>query len=132
MTIKEVSKRFGISPDTLRYYERIGLIPKVRRNRRGIRDYTEEDCKWIEFIKCMRDAGIEIEALLEYVTLFQQGDATIEDRKRILIEQRDKLLARIESMQKTLERLNAKIKAYETKIVPVENKLRKSEELISF
>lgn len=70
MTIKEVSKKFGISPDTLRYYERIGLIPKVRRNRRGIRDYIEEDGKWIEFIKCMRDTGIEIEALLEYVILF--------------------------------------------------------------
>lgn len=91
MTIAEVSKRFGLSPDTLRYYERIGLIPRVSRNESGIRNYTEEDCKWIEFIKCMRSAGVQVETLVEYVTLLQQGDKTIEARKQILIEQREKL-----------------------------------------
>jgi DNA-binding transcriptional MerR regulator len=80
MTIAEVSKKFGLSPDTLRYYERIGLIPRVNRNESGIRDYTEEDCKWIEFIKCMRSAGVQVETLVEYVTLLQQGDKTIEAR----------------------------------------------------
>ncbi|WP_422448556.1 MerR family transcriptional regulator [Thermoanaerobacterium sp. DL9XJH110] len=127
MTIAEVSKKYDISQDTLRYYERIGLIPRVNRNKSGIRDYTEEDCRWIEFIKCMRSAGVQIEALIEYVTLFQQGDATIEVRKQILIEQRGQLLARIEEMQKALEKLNFKIEEYETKIVPAENKLKRSE-----
>jgi len=61
MTITEVSKKYELSPDTLRYYERIGLLPSVNRNKGGIRDYTEEDCKWIEFIKCMRGAGLPIE-----------------------------------------------------------------------
>lgn len=106
MTIAEVSKKFGLSPDTLRYYERIGLIPRVNRNESGIRDYTEEDCKWIEFIKCMRSAGVQVETLVEYVTLLQQGDKTIEARKQILIEQREKLLSRIEEMERALERLN--------------------------
>lgn len=54
MTIAEVSKKFDISADTLRYYERIGLLPPVRRTSGGIRDYTQEDCNWVEFIKCMR------------------------------------------------------------------------------
>ncbi|MFO7153638.1 MAG: MerR family transcriptional regulator [Caldicoprobacter oshimai] len=125
MTITEVSKKFGLSPDTLRYYERIGLIPRVHRNESGIRDYTEEDCRWIEFIKCMRDAGVQIEALIEYVALFQQGDATVEARKQILIEQREQLIARIEEMQKALERLNYKIEQYETKVVPAQNKLKR-------
>jgi len=127
MTISEVSKRFGLSPDTLRYYERIGLIPRVHRNESGIRDYTEEDCRWIEFIKCMRSAGVQVEALIEYIALFQQGDATIEARKQILIEQREQLLTRMEEMQKALERLNVKIEEYETKVVPAENKLKRSE-----
>jgi transcriptional regulator, MerR family len=127
MTIGEVSEKFDISQDTLRYYERIGLIPRVNRNKGGIRDYTEEDCRWIEFIKCMRSAGVQVEALIEYVMLFQQGDATIEARKQILIEQREQLLARIEEMQKALERLNFKIEEYKTKIVPAENKLKRTE-----
>ncbi|MBP2655558.1 MAG: putative transcriptional regulator [Firmicutes bacterium] len=112
MTIAEVSGKLGISPDTLRYYERIGLIPCVNRNKNGIRDYTEEDCKWVEFIKCMRNAGLPIEVLIEYVSLFQQGDATIEVRKELLIEQRRRLLSRMEDMQKTLERLDYKIERY--------------------
>ncbi len=125
MTIAEVSKKFGLSPDTLRYYERIGLIPRVNRNESGIRDYTEEDCKWIEFIKCMRSAGVQVETLVEYVTLLQQGDKTIEARKQILIEQREKLLSRIEEMARALERLNFKIEQYETKLIPAENKLKR-------
>ena len=91
MMIAEVSKKFDLSKDTLRYYERIGLLPGVNRNS-GIRDYTEEDCNWVEFIKCMRSAGLPIEVLIEYVGLFQQGDTTIEARKELLIEQRKQLI----------------------------------------
>lgn len=113
MLIKEVSKTYGLSQDTLRYYERIGLIPPVPRNKSGIRDYDQESLNWIEFNKCMRGAGLPIEALIEYVTLFQQGDATVHARKDILCEQRDLLMGRIQEMQKTLERLNGKIERYE-------------------
>lgn len=81
MTIAEVSSQYGLSPDTLRYYERIGLIPPVRRTAGGIRDYSENDCMWVSFAKCMRGAGLQVEALIEYVSLFQKGDATIEARK---------------------------------------------------
>jgi DNA-binding transcriptional MerR regulator len=125
MTITEVSKKFDLSQDTLRYYERIGLIPRVNRNKSGIRDYTEEDCKWIEFIKCMRNAGLPIEALIEYVGLFQQGDATIEARKELLTEQRKQLIARMEDMQKTLEHLNYKIAVYEQVVVEKEKELKR-------
>lgn len=112
MKITEVSKKFNLSQDTLRYYERIGLIPPVNRNKSGIRDYTEEDCGWIEFIKCMRAAGLPIEVLIEYVDLFQKGDETIEARKEILIDQRNQLIKRIEDMNATLGRLEYKIEKY--------------------
>jgi len=128
MTIAEVSKRFDLSQDTLRYYERIGLIPSVNRNKSGIRDYTEEDCKWIEFIKCMRNAGLPIEVLIEYVTLFQQGDATIGARKVLLTEQRKQLVAKMEDIKKTLERLNYKIESYEKSVVEKEKELKRSED----
>lgn len=125
MTIAEVSEKYDISQDTLRYYERIGLIPRVSRNKSGIRDYTEEDCNWIEFIKCMRNAGLPIEVLIEYVALFQQGDETSEERKELLIEQRNQLVARMEEMKKTLERLDYKIEVYEQVMVKKEKKLKR-------
>lgn len=124
MTITEVSEKFDVSQDTLRYYERIGLIPRVNRNKSGIRDYTKEDCKWVEFIKCMRSAGLTIEVLIEYVGMFQQGDATIEARKELLAEQRKQLISRMEDMKKSLERLNYKIEQYENAVVPKEKELQ--------
>lgn len=81
MNIAQVAKQFGLTAATLRYYERVGLIPPVKRKDSGIRDYDEEDIKWIEFIKCMRNAGLSIEALIEYTTLFTEGDRTVEARK---------------------------------------------------
>jgi len=113
MTIAEASRKFDLTPDTLRYYERIGLIPPVPRTKSGIRDYDAESCGWIELMKCMRSAGVQIGALIEYVALFRQGDATIEQRKEILLEQRDQLTARMAEMQQSLDRLNEKIRRYE-------------------
>lgn len=126
MTIAEVSRKYDISPDTLRYYERIGLIPPVPRNKSGIRDYGEESCNWIELMKCMRQAGVQIEALIEYVALFQQGDSTIGARKALLIEQRNQLLHRMQAMQESLDRLNYKIQNYERSIVPAEQRLQRA------
>ena len=124
MTIAEVSKQYDISPDTLRYYERIGLNPPVPRSKNGIRNYDQNSCRWIELMKCMRKAGVQIDALIEYVTLFQQGDDTAEARKAILIEQREQLLKRMADMQASLERLNEKIERYEQVIIPAERKLK--------
>ena len=128
MMIAEVSEKYDLSADTLRYYERVGLIPRVHRNQSGIRDYTEEDFGWVEFIKCMRSAGLPIEVLIEYVALFRQGDATIEARKELLVEQRRQLIARMEEMQKTLKRLDHKIELYEQTVVTKEKRLTKPEE----
>lgn len=128
MTIAEVSREYGISADTLRYYERIGLIPSVHRKENGIRDYDTSDCGWVEFAKCMRGAGLQVEALIEYVALFQQGDETHEARRQILVEQREQLAARLEEMTKTLERLDRKIERYEQWSGPVDKKLRGSKE----
>jgi DNA-binding transcriptional MerR regulator len=128
MTITEVGKQFNLSADTLRYYERIGLIPNINRNQSGIRDYTDEDCRWIEFIKCMRGAGLPIEVLIEYVALFQQGDVTIEARKDLLVEQRNQLVARMAEEQKTLDRLNYKIERYKQAFVPAENELKRTDD----
>ncbi len=126
-TIAEISKKYDLSADTLRYYERIGLIPPVPRNKSGIRDYDETSCGWIELMKCLRKAGVQIEALIEYVKLFQEGEHTAKARKDILIEQRNLLIDRIEDMQQSLERLNYKIDRYDTVILPTLEKLKNSD-----
>ena len=113
MTIAEVSRQYSVPVDTLRYYERIGLLPPVNRSKSGFRDYTEGDCQWVSFIKCMRSAGIPVEALIDYVTLFQQGDATREARRQILVEQRELLQARVEEQLRTLDYLSRKIQSYD-------------------
>lgn len=125
MTIAEVSRKYDISADTLRYYERIGLIPPVPRTRGGLRDYGEESCGWIQLMKCMRAAGVQIEALIEYVDLFQQGDATLDARKALLVEQRDQLVSRMAEMQASLELLNQKIDRYEQGMMTAEQQLRR-------
>ena len=125
MTIAEVSRKYDISADTLRYYERIGLIPPVPRTRGGLRDYGEESCGWIQLMKCMRAAGVQIEALIEYVDLFQQGDAPLDARKGLLVEQRDQLVSRMAEMQASLDLLNQKIDRYEQGMMTAEQLLRR-------
>ena len=123
MTIAEVGEKCNLSTDTLRYYERIGLIPPIMRTKGGIRDYSEDDYQWIDFIKCMRAAGIPVETLIEYVSLFQRGKDSRETRKKILKEQRDILAGRITEMQQTLENLDFKIANYDGLVFEAEKKL---------
>jgi DNA-binding transcriptional MerR regulator len=131
MKIAEVSERYGLSLDTLRYYERIGLIPPVNRNESGIRDYNELDLRRVDFIKCMRSAGLPVEVLIEYVALIQQGDKTIEARKEILIEQRKLLVDRMNEMQKTLDILDHKIEVYENAVLKREKQIVQAEEVMA-
>ena len=131
MKIAEVSEQYGLSSDTLRYYERVGLIPPVNRNESGIRDYNELDLRRVEFIKCMRSAGLPVEVLIEYVALVQQGDKTIEARREILKEQRELLLDRMNEMQKTLDILNHKIEVYEKAVLQKEKEMVQSEEVMA-
>ncbi len=124
MKIAEVSKLYDISADTLRYYERIGLLRHVPRNASGIRDYNETNCKTIQFLKCMRGAGVSIEALYEYMDLFDEGEHTAAARKALLEEQRELVRKRIAEMQAGLDRLDYKIANYEQTILASEKAMR--------
>lgn len=113
MTIKEVSEKYNISPDTLRYYERIKMIPPVTRTSGGIRDYQEEDLRWVELAICMRSVGLPIEVLIEYLSLFQQGDGTIPARLELLNNQMEVLETQKKQIEETMNRLSYKIEHYE-------------------
>ncbi|MCI5725290.1 MerR family transcriptional regulator [Fusobacterium sp.] len=116
MTIKEVSEILNISQDTLRYYEKIGMIPPVKRTVGGIRNYQEEDIGWIQLVTCMRNAGLPIKVMIDYLNLYQQGDSTIQARYNLLKEQREKLLEQKKQIDETLEKLNYKIARYEVAV----------------
>lgn len=113
MTIKEVSEKYGVSQDTLRYYERVGMIPPVTRTAGGIRDYQPSDLGWLELAMCMRSAGLPVEVMIEYLTLYQQGDDTIPARLKLLTDQREVLLEQRRKVDEMLDRLNYKIARYE-------------------
>ena len=113
MTIKEVCEKFDITADTLRYYERVGVIPEVTRTKGGIRDFSEEDIKWVENAVCMRSAGVSVEMLIEYVRLFQEGDSTITARRDLLMEARVEVQKQLDKYQATMDKLNYKISRYE-------------------
>ncbi len=116
MTIKEVCEKYDITPDTLRYYERVGVIPEVNRTKGGIRDFSEEDIKWVENAICMRSAGVPVEMLIEYVKLYREGDSTMEARKNLLVEARVAVQENLNKYQATMDKINYKISRYEEAI----------------
>ncbi|KWX71452.1 MerR family transcriptional regulator [Paenibacillus jilunlii] len=124
MNITQVAKLFDLSAATLRYYESIGLFPPINRNKSGVRDYNEEDIKWIDFVKCMRESGLTIEALIEYKSLFATGDHSLEARQKILVDEREKLIEKRDEIDKSISRLAGKIKDYDGKLLERENKLK--------
>lgn len=116
MTIKEVCEKYDITADTLRYYERVGVIPEVHRTKGGIRDFTDEDIGWVENAICMRSAGVPVEMLIDYVRLYQEGDGTFQARRDILAEAREEIQKQLDKYQATMDRLNYKISRYDKAI----------------
>lgn len=113
MTIKEVSEKYNISQDTLRYYERVGMIPKVNRKPNGIRDYTDEDLGWIELALCMRRAGLPVESIIEYNKLYLEGEHTIPARFDLLSHQLEILREQKEQLEETMDKLEYKVSKYQ-------------------
>lgn len=113
MTIKEVCKKYNVTADTLRYYERVGVIPEVHRTAGGIRDYSEEDIKWVETAICFRSARMPIDLLIEYVRLYRIGDDTLHDRLELLIEAKKRILDERKKYDDALAKLDYKISKYD-------------------
>lgn len=112
MTVKDVCEEFGITADTLRYYEKVGAIPKVARTKGGIREYDAETIGWVRNAVCLRKAGVSVEAIAEYVRLFEMGDGTLKDRLELLIGERNGLKAQLDELTAAVELLDWKISRY--------------------
>ncbi len=117
MQISEVAQKFGLTTDTLRYYEREGLVGPISKGKNGIRNYTESDLQRIQFVKCMRSAGMEINLLKQYLKLFEGGDKTLNERREILVKQREILKTKLDSIQEAYDKLNYKIDLYDKQLL---------------
>lgn len=118
MTIREVAAKTNMSTDTLRYYERIGLLPPVPRNAAGIRNYDEYFVNFINFIKKLKASGMSLEHIIDYIRLAEKGDATIQERKKLLAEARETLLDKINSLQLVAELADYQLRNYENLLQP--------------
>lgn len=123
-TIKEVSEKFGVTPYTLRYYEKEGLIPSVHRGDNGHRLYTDTDLEWIQIVCCMRSTGMSIEYIKKYIDLCLLGENTIPERRKIILCQKEIIENHINEYKKLLSVVNKKLKHYDalhqTNIAPKE------------
>ena len=124
MTIKEVAEKFSLSEDTLRYYEKIRLLSNIPRTSGGMRDYGEQEMQTISFVKCMRSAGVSVEALKKYMSLLRQGNETVSERKEILKRERDLMKQRIDDMQEAYSKLCYKIDKYDEIMLESEKKIK--------
>ncbi|MBQ8334448.1 MAG: MerR family transcriptional regulator [Clostridia bacterium] len=104
MTIKEASQRSGLSQDTLRFYEKSGMIPPVSRNN-GIRDYSEIDLRWISLARSLRNAGLSVESTAKYLRLHMASDEKLPERLELLIETRQNLLMQRKQIDEAVTRL---------------------------
>lgn len=122
MKISEVSQKYGISIQTLHYYEREGIIPPVHRRTNGIRDYSDYDLKWIHYIHSLRKAGVSLKRIKEYVRMVEQGSKTREQRLNLLKEQLNELDDKIDSLIVARDWLKHKIDCFDLYKEDLENK----------
>ncbi len=108
-TVKEISKKTGISPYTLRFYEKEGVLPVVERNANGVRMFNEHYIDCIEMVQALRSTGLPLAEIKEYVELYKSGDSTLPERKIMLAHQKSKVEEQISLLMKTLEKLNYKL-----------------------
>jgi DNA-binding transcriptional MerR regulator len=111
-TIKQVSEKTSLPPHVLRYYENEGLLPSVARSRNGIRRYSENDLEWLGLICCLKNTGMPIKKIKNFVELSVEGDGTLKERCELLKEHKKTVEAQIQEMHKHLEKVTKKIEHF--------------------
>ena len=112
----EAAEQSGFSLDTLRYYERIGLLDDIERAPSGHRRFRDDDLEWLGILRCLRDTGMPIAQMRRYADLTRCGEATLAERLSLLVEHDARVLERIELLQAQHEHLKAKIVWYQGEI----------------
>ncbi|HEX2925402.1 MAG TPA: MerR family transcriptional regulator [Ruminiclostridium sp.] len=111
-SIKQVSEKTNLKAHVLRYYEREGLLPYVNRSESGIRHYSEDDLEWLGLICCLKNTGMSIKQIKDFVELSLQGKETLKERCDLLAEHKKHVENQIEEMQKHLQKVTHKIEYF--------------------
>lgn len=120
--INAVSQKYGVSKDTLRYWESIGILPYITRDANGYRDYSEKAQNWVYYIQALRKAGMSINRLIEFVNSYQHHNTDVNYRKHLLIEQRQQLVDEINKRQQTVDYLTYKINHFAEHVMNQNNR----------
>lgn len=112
-SIGEAARRIGVSASALRYYDKEGLLPDVKRSSGGVRVFSESDFRWLSLIECMKKAGMSIVEIKEYLSLMKQGDSTIPARLTLFENRKEKLDEQIKELEDTKKVLEYKIWYYQ-------------------
>lgn len=112
-TVGEMAKLLGVPSSTLRYYDKVGLLPFVERSENGIRIFKDEDYSWLKIIECLKMTGMQLKDIREFILMAMQGDKTIDSRLELIKNQRDFLLKKISDYENMLKVLNYKCWFYE-------------------
>ena len=123
-SIKDASRKLNISIYTLRYYDKEGLTPYIKKNENGVRRYTEGDIEWIRMLINLRDIDMPIANIKEYITLYLQGDETIDERRDLMLRYRHYVKSKVENMINNLEMATEKLCQYDPKIADILNEER--------
>ncbi|HTJ36025.1 MAG TPA: MerR family transcriptional regulator [Dactylosporangium sp.] len=123
-TPREAVARTGFSLDTLRYYERIGLLDSVNRNAGGQRVFTDDDLTWLGILRCLRDTGMPIQRMLRYAELARGGDATFAERAELLEQHDRELESKIAALRDEQGRIREKIRWYRDNAPESDDQLR--------
>ena len=113
-SITEAAEKIHLSTYTLRYYDKMGLLPFVERNDLGNRDFKEKDLELLELICCLKNTGMSIKQIREVIALCLKGDNTLEIRREIFIRHREEVLNQIAELHKNLHKINCKINYYDS------------------
>ncbi|GHB38905.1 hypothetical protein GCM10010347_05470 [Streptomyces cirratus] len=116
-TISEVESRTGLTQHTLRWYERIGLMPHVDRSHSGQRRFSDKDLDWLAFVGKLRTTGMSVADMVRYAELVREGEHTVDQRRELLERTRREVRARISEMTDALAVLDYKIEHYAGKAV---------------
>lgn len=108
-TVKQASAKTNLAAHVLRYYEKEGLLPRVRRSKSGIRHYSEDDLEWLGLICCLKNTGMSIKQIKEFVDLSIVGDSTLKERCEMLQEHKRNVEAKIKDMHEHLDKVSHKI-----------------------
>ena len=130
-TVKDVAEKTGLTQYTIRYYAKEGLLPKIQRNKNGVRQFTESDLETIYLIECLKNCGMKIKEIKKFIDWTLEGDSTIDERLKFFQEKYIELKERISQMEETLDAIRYKIwyyqKAVEAGTVAVHDKMNYSD-----